>query len=83
MATDTSSSGIYVVEGPARGQPVAIDGDSLTAFVGPTPRGPVDRVVPVTSVEEFQKFFGAPDCHGRMEDAMRQFFANGGSNAAR
>lgn len=81
MTTDTSNSGIHVVEGLSRGQGIPVDGDSVTAFVGPAPRGPVDRAIPVTSVEQFQKVFGAPDCHGRMEDAIRQFFSNGGSNA--
>jgi len=76
--TDTSNSGIYVVEGPARGQAIAVDGDSVTAFVGPAPRGPVDHAVNISSPEEFRKVFGLPECHCRMEFAVSQFFANGG-----
>ena len=78
MTSDTSNSGIYVVEGPERGQEIPVSGDSVTAFVGPTPRGPVDHAVPVSSPEEFQKIFGAPECHCRLEHSVRQFFANGG-----
>jgi hypothetical protein len=80
MSSDTSNSGIYVVEGPERGQGIPVSGDSVTAFVGPTPRGPVDHAVPVESLEDFQKIFGAPECHCRLEHAVRQFFANGGTN---
>ena len=78
---DTSNSGIYVIEGPARGQPVPVDGVSVTAFVSPAPRGPVDHAVSIASPEEFQKIFGVPEYHCRLEYAVRQFFANGGSNA--
>ena len=78
---DTSNSGIYVVEGPARGQPIPVDGDSVTAFISPAPRGPVDRAVSVSSTEEFHKIFGVPEYNCRLEFAVRQFFANGGTNA--
>lgn len=79
--TDTSNSGIYVVEGLTRGQAIPVDGESVTAFVGPAPRGPVDHAVRITHPGEFQRIFGIPECHCRMEFAVRQFFANGGSNA--
>ncbi|MGI9291526.1 MAG: hypothetical protein ACR2QG_09670 [Gammaproteobacteria bacterium] len=81
MTTDTSNSGIYVVEGPERGQDIPVSADSVTAFVGPAPRGPIDHAVPVSSPEEFQKIFGAPECHCRLEYSVRQFFANGGTKA--
>lgn len=81
MASDASNSGIYIFEGPARGQPIPVSGDSVTAFVGPAPRGPVDHAVPIDSLEDFQKIFGVPEFYCRLEFALRQFFANGGSNA--
>ena len=81
MSGDTGSSGIYVMEGPARGQPIPVDSDFVTAFVGPAPRGPVDHAVPVASLDEFLKVFGVPDFHCRMEFAIRQFFTNGGRQA--
>lgn len=81
MPSDTGNSGIYVFEGPARGQPIPVDADSVTAFVGPAPRGPVDHAVVIESQDEFLKSFGAPECHCRMEFTVRQFFANGGRNA--
>jgi hypothetical protein len=81
MPSDTNNSGIYVVEGPAQGQPIPVDGDSVTAFVGPTPRGPVDHAVKINSPDDFLKNFGVPECHCRLEFSVRQFFANGGRNA--
>ena len=60
---------------------VPVDGESVTAFVGPAPRGPVDFAVPVNSADEFDKQFGVPDYHCRMAAAVRQFFTNGGRNA--
>jgi len=81
MSEDTSNSGIYLVDGSARGLPIPVDGDSLTAFVGPAPRGPVDHAVEIGSAEEFLRTFGTPERHCHMEFAIRQFFANGGRNA--
>jgi hypothetical protein len=81
MPSDTNNSGIYVVEGPAQGQPIPVDGDSVTAFVGPTPRGPVDHAVQINDTDDFLKNFGVPECHCRLEFSVRQFFANGGSHA--
>jgi len=79
--TDTSNSGIHVIEGPARGQSIPVDGDPVTAFVSPAPRGPVDHAVSISSPEEFQKIFGVPEFNCRLENAVRQFFINGGRNA--
>lgn len=80
--SENSNSGIYVTEGPARGQSIPVGGESITAFVGPAPRGPVDHAVYISAAKDFQHIFGLPECHCRMEFAVRQFFANGGSNAA-
>lgn len=66
---------------PARGDEIPVDGVSVTAFVGPTPRGPVDRAVAITSPADFEQYFSVPQHHCRMEIAVRQFFANGGTNA--
>ena len=82
MASDANNSGIYIFEGPARGQPIPVSGDSVTAFVGPAPRGPVDHAVAIDSPADFQKTFVVPDYLYRLEYAARQLFANGVSNDA-
>jgi len=60
---------------------IAVDDTSLTAFVGPTPRGPVDHPVYIRSIKEFDKQFGVPEFPCRMAFAVRQFFAGGGRYA--
>lgn len=67
--------------GLSRAEQIPADGDSLTAFVGPAPRGPVDHPVRIDSSEAFDKLFGVPEFHCRMGSAIRQFFANGGRRA--
>lgn len=67
--------------GPDWAGAIPVSGEPVTAFVGPAPRGPVDKAVRVTSLADFEKHFGVPDFHCRMEFAVRQFFANGGRNA--
>ncbi|MEE4186285.1 MAG: hypothetical protein V2J12_10990 [Gammaproteobacteria bacterium] len=60
---------------------IAFAADPLTAFVGPAPRGPVDRPVQLSSAADFEKHFGVPGFRCRMGFALRQFFANGGGSA--
>lgn len=80
-STDTSASGIHVVEGLSRGQPIPVDGDSVTAFVGPAPRGPVDRAIKIASADEFTRIFDAAGSTCRLGRILRDFFAAGGTNA--
>ena len=57
---DSGNSGISVIESPPRGQAIPVSRESVTAFIGPTPRGPVDIPVAVRSREEFLARFGVP-----------------------
>ncbi len=66
---------------PAGFVDIPVDAESVTAFIGPAPRGPVDHAVAISSSEEFDKRFGVPEYPCRMRFAIRQFFANGGRNA--
>lgn len=76
-----NASAVNFFGSPSRAEPIFVDGESITAFVGPAFRGPVDRAVPVNCVEDFEKHFGMPDFHCRMKFAVRQFFVNGGCKA--
>jgi hypothetical protein len=80
-STDTSASGTHVVEGLARGQAIPVDSDFVTAFIAPTPRGPVDRAVEISTSEQFEKIFDLPSRNCRLSVIIRDFFANGGTNA--
>jgi hypothetical protein len=78
---DAHSSIVFAEASPSRASSIPVSGEPVTAFVGPAPRGPVDHAVSIRSLADFEKQFGAPDFHCRMEFAIRQFFANGGRNA--
>ncbi len=79
--SDSSNSGIFVVEGRSREQGIPIDRATTVAFVGPTPRGPVDRPLELTSAEDFLRNFAAPGQRCRLELAVQQYFSCGGQNA--
>ena len=79
--SDSSNSGIYVVEGLSREQGIPVDRATTVAFVGPTPRGPIDRPLKLTSAADFLKNFAAPGQRCRLELAIQQYFACGGQNA--
>jgi len=64
-----------------RGQRLPIRRESVAAFIGSSPRGPVAIPVSVRSVDEFQRRFGAPGHRCRLQDLLAQFFENGGTNA--
>ncbi len=54
---------------------------SVTAFVGRTRRGPLDRTVAVSSYGEFASVFGGPWEGSELPVAVRDFFDNGGTDA--
>ena len=79
--TDPANSGIFVLEGPAAGQPIPTRRETITAFLGPAPRGPVAIPVAVRSVGEYLQRFGSPNRSSRLEHLLTQFFDNGGTVA--
>ena len=56
-------------------------GTAVTAFVGRTLRGPVNRPVSLKSFAEFQQVFGGLWQPGLVSYAVEQFFDNGGREA--
>ncbi|MDG1463100.1 MAG: hypothetical protein P8R04_05960 [Gammaproteobacteria bacterium] len=75
-----TNTGVFVVEGLLRDQSIPVHREAVTAFVGPAPRGPVDRPIQINGFDQYRRVFGAPDCHSRLEHLARQFFANGGDS---
>jgi phage tail sheath protein FI len=78
--------GIYVEEIPSGVRTITGVSTSDTAFVDFFPRGPVDRAVRVTGMQDFARRFGGDDpsgLHAKSESsyAIRQFFLNGGQVA--
>jgi len=54
---------------------------TVAAFIGASPRGPVDTPVAVSNLADFRRRFGAMSCSGALEQAVCGFFDHGGDAA--
>ncbi len=72
--------GVYVDETPGT-RAVAPASTGVTAFVGHTLEGPINKVVPVKSFLEYSKTFGGLAASSEVSYAVLQFFRNGGEKA--
>ena len=54
---------------------------SITAFVGYTARGPIDKAVRIFNFGDFERAFGGLDRDSEVSYAVSQFFLNGGTDA--
>ena len=79
--SDLVSSGIFVVEGLSGGQPIAARRETVAAFIGKASRGPVNIPVAVRSGDEYFRRFGCPNKTSALQNALKQFFENGGTKA--
>ena len=79
--SDLANSGMYVLEGLSRGQPIPVRRSTVVAFIGSAPRGPAGIPVKINSVEEYEKRFGSANRPSRLHMLLTQFFDNGGMNA--
>jgi hypothetical protein len=73
--------GIVVAEEPGSDTAIARRSGTVTAFVGRTLRGPIDRPVAVQSYAEFHQIFGGLWQPSTLSYAIEQFFENGGREA--
>ena len=78
--SDLTNTGVFVVEGLSRDQSIPVHRKSVTAFIGPAPRGPVNRPIQITGFDQYCRVYGSPGCQSRLEHLVRQFFANGGDS---
>jgi hypothetical protein len=76
-----SSAGLQVEEilGPERG--IGALGTAITAFVGRTLRGPVNRPVAIKNFAQYQSVFGGLWQPSLLSYSVEQFFDNGGTDA--
>jgi phage tail sheath protein FI len=81
MPSALTYPGVYIEEVPSGVRTISGVSTSVTAFVGAARRGPVNRAVRVQSFAEFERRFGGLDPASEMSYGVRQFFANGGSDA--
>jgi uncharacterized protein len=61
--------------------PLPLLAPAITAFVGPTLRGPVNEPVAVNSFDHFRRHFGAHIDFSFVSHAVEQYFAHGGHAA--
>ena len=76
-----SLEGIQIAETPHAEQSIARSRAQLTAFVGRTLRGPVNRPVVVQSFADFQQIFGGLWQPSPLSYAVEHFFEQGGRRA--
>lgn len=81
MPVQTSYPGVYVQEVPSGVRTITGVSTSVTAFVGPTKRGPINRAVKIFSYTEFERQFGGISSTSELSYSVKQFFLNGGSVA--
>jgi len=73
--------GVYIEEVSSGVRTLTGVSTSITAFVGYTARGPVNRGVRVQGFAEFERRFGGLDAESPLSYSVRDFFNNGGSDA--
>lgn len=75
------TTGIQVAEQPGSEQAIARAPTAITAFVGRTLRGPINRPVAISSFADYQSTFGGLWQPSTLGYAIEQFFENGGRRA--
>lgn len=81
MPANLTAPGVYIEELPSGARTIVGVSTSVTAFVGRTRRGPVDRATRISSFGEFERRFGGLWNQSDLGHVVRQFFENGGRDA--
>ncbi|MFJ8579383.1 phage tail sheath family protein [Micromonospora sp. NPDC093277] len=81
MAVTTTYPGVYLSEIPSGSRTITGVSTSLTAFIGPALRGPVNEPVPIASFADFERTFGGLWRSSGLGYAVRDFYLNGGGAA--
>jgi len=76
-----SYPGVYVVEKASGVRTITGVATSIAAFVGFTRKGVPDKAVAITSFADFERGYGGLDRDSPLSYGVRQFFANGGTQA--
>lgn len=81
MPATLTYPGVYIEEIPSGVRTIVGVATSITAFVGYTSRGPLDRAVRIHNFGDFEREFGGLYKDSLVSYAVQQFFLNGGSDA--
>jgi phage tail sheath protein FI len=76
-----SYPGVYIQERASGVRTITGVATSIAAFVGFTRRGTPDKAVAITSFSDFERGYGGLDRDSPLSYAVRQFYANGGTQA--
>ncbi|HUO82807.1 MAG TPA: phage tail sheath family protein [Gammaproteobacteria bacterium] len=75
---EPTAPGVCLEENPDYERSIPAAPASITAFIGRTRRGPVNRPVFIYSLHSFQRFFGGVWRESPLSHAVQQYFENGG-----
>ncbi|BBB29394.1 phage tail sheath C-terminal domain-containing protein [Neptunomonas japonica] len=81
MPVSLTYPGVYIEEIPSGVRTIAGVATSITAFVGYTSKGPLDKATFISSFSDFERNHGGLHRDSPLSYAVRQFFSNGGSQA--
>jgi phage tail sheath protein FI len=81
MAVNPTYPGVYVEEIPSGVRTITGVATSVTAFVGYTAKGEPNKAAAITSFADFERQYGGLNRDSPVSYAVRQFFANGGTQA--
>ena len=81
MPATPTYPGVYIEEVPSGVRTITGVSTSVTAFVGYTQKGPVNKAVRVFDFGAFERKFGGLAKDSEIGYAVRQFFLNGGAEA--
>jgi uncharacterized protein len=81
MAVVTTYPGVYIEEIPSGVRTLTSVATSITAFIGFTSRGPVNRAVRIFSFADFEREFGGLALNSPLSYCVNHFFQNGGTEA--
>lgn len=81
MPVEVSYPGVYIEELSSATQGIAPVATGITAFVGRTLWGPVERASDIFNFGDLQRLFGGLAVDYPLSYAVQQFFENGGSQA--
>ena len=77
----TSYPGIYVKEISTKPHVIKNQPTSITAFVGLTEKGPLNKATKINSFSEFENIFGTLQKFHNLGYVVYHYFLNGGINA--
>ena len=73
--------GVYIEEVPSGVRTISGVATSIALFIGWAPKGRIDKAVRLTSYADYERAYGGLDTRSLLGYAVRQFYANGGSDA--